>query len=62
MNSPHNEGTTPERRGVVRTLQRVESPEVKSLPKIDSASKPLVAFEALPATTAAPASWDSDNS
>jgi hypothetical protein len=62
MNSSHDEGSTPERGGAVRTLQRVKSPEVKSLPKTDSVRKPLVAFEALPATTAAPLTWDSDDS
>jgi hypothetical protein len=62
MNSPHDEGSTPERSGVVRTLQRVESPEVKSLPKTDCVRKPLVAFEEVPATTATPLTWGSDNS
>jgi hypothetical protein len=62
MNSPHDEGSPLERSGVVLALLREESPEVKSFPKTNRLGKPLVAFEALPADTAAPVSWSSGNS
>jgi hypothetical protein len=62
MNSRHDEGSTPERNGVVLTLKRGEGPEVRSFSEAEEARKPLVAFEVLPAATAAPSTWGSSSS
>jgi hypothetical protein len=60
MDRQHDNGSSTERTGGVFTLQREESPEVKSFPK-KGLAKSLGAFEALPAATAAPLTWGPDN-
>ncbi len=59
MDTQHDEGSSPERTGGVFTLQREESPEVKSFPKARLV-KSLGTFEPLP-TAAAPLTWGPEN-
>jgi hypothetical protein len=59
MDRQHDEGSSAEG-GTVFTLQREESPEVKSFPKRGHV-KALGAFEPLPSATA-PSTWGSSNS
>ncbi len=59
MDKQHEEGSSAERSAVF-TLQREESPEVKSFPKRRHV-KALGAFEPLPSATA-PSTWGSRNS
>ncbi len=58
MDRQHDEDGSAERTGGVFTLQREESPEVKSFPETGLV-KSLGAFEPLP--TAAPLTWGSEN-
>jgi hypothetical protein len=60
MDRQHDEGSSAERSAVF-TLQREESPEVKSFPK-SGLVKSLGAFDPLPAATTPPSTWSSSNS
>jgi hypothetical protein len=60
MDRQHDEGGSAERTGGVFTLQREESPEVKSFPKTGLV-KSLGAFEPLPTGTATPLTWGPDD-
>jgi hypothetical protein len=62
MTGRPDESSSAERNGDVLVLQREEGPEVHSFPQAEATGKPLVAFEASPAYTAPPSTWESASS
>jgi hypothetical protein len=62
MTALSDESSHVERIGEVLALRREEGPEVHSFPQAEATRKPLVAFEASPAYTAPPLTWESTNS
>ena len=62
MTARSDEISHAERIGEVLALRREEGPEVHSFSQAEATRKPLVAFEASPAYTAPPLTWESTNS
>ena len=62
MHSPRHHGNLAVRRAEVRSLTRDEKSGLSSFSDVELTAKPLVAFEAPPADTAPPVTWESSTS
>ena len=62
MTRRSDESSPAERNGVVLAVLRGEGLEVHSFAQVDAIRKPLVAFEASPANTPPPLTWESTSS